>query len=205
LSLALTLAGLALQVAVGWPADISLPLTLAVAGIAYAAVGARIVRAGPRNVVGWLLIGSGLSWAFTLAAVEYQALAVAGDGTLPGVVPLAWLATWSWMPGTAMFLVFIPLVFPNGRLASPRWRPFVAVVVVAVAVDVITHGLLALGHLDDLAYLANDFEAGAEPGPLGTVAGVADAWRSCRSARSSCACVGRSESSGSRSAGSPGR
>lgn len=172
----MTLAGLGLQVAVGSPADISLLVTLAVAGIVYAAVGARIVRAEPRNLVGWLLIASGLSWAFTLAAVQYQALAVAIDGTLPGVVPLAWLATWSWMPGAAMFIIFVPLVFPNGRLASRRWRGFVAFVVVVVAIDAVAHAVLALDHLDDLAYLANEFEAGSEPGPLGVVAGVGDAW-----------------------------
>ena len=36
---------------------------------------------------------------------------------------MAWPATWLWVPGVLLVLVFLPLYFPNGHLLSLRWRP----------------------------------------------------------------------------------
>jgi hypothetical protein len=42
---------------------------------------------------------------------------------LPGAVPAAWYASWTWFPTLGLALVFTPLLFPDGRLLSRRWRP----------------------------------------------------------------------------------
>ena len=32
-------------------------------------------------------------------------------------------AQWAWAPGLGLLLTFVPLLFPDGRLPSRRWRP----------------------------------------------------------------------------------
>jgi hypothetical protein len=51
---------------------------------------------------------------------------------LPGGDELAWVSSWVWVVHFGPF-IFLALLFPDGRLPSPRWRPFVALVALAVA------------------------------------------------------------------------
>lgn len=34
-----------------------------------------------------------------------------------------WVSHWAWAPGLGLLLTFVPLLFPDGRLPSRRWRP----------------------------------------------------------------------------------
>jgi two-component system, NarL family, sensor kinase len=43
--------------------------------------------------------------------------------SLPGVALASWLATWTNLPGIAITITFVIVLFPDGRLPSPRWRP----------------------------------------------------------------------------------
>ena len=42
--------------------------------------------------------------------------------TLPGAEAAAWVNTWGWAPELVV-LPLLPLLFPDDRLPSPRWRP----------------------------------------------------------------------------------
>ena len=62
-------------------------------------------------------------------------------GSLPAAVLAAWYASWSWFVVLPLALVFTPLLFPTGRLLSPRWRP-VAWLAAATTATVTVQGAL---------------------------------------------------------------
>ena len=95
----------------------------AVAGaIAYAVLGALIVRR-TGNLVGWFMLAEG---AFTAVMITGSAYAIFGVKAHPGTLPTA--AAAGALAEAVFVLVAIDLaalflVFPTGRLPSPRWRP----------------------------------------------------------------------------------
>jgi hypothetical protein len=91
---------------------------------AFMVVGALIVAHRPSNAIGWIFSAIALL-AFTgQTASEYAVYAYATrPGSLPGAILAAWYGSWPWWLVTALTLVFTPLLFPTGRLLSPRWRP----------------------------------------------------------------------------------
>jgi hypothetical protein len=89
--------------------------------VAYAGVGVVVARRQPRNPIGWILIGFIVLFLFSGMAGFYAVLYYnLGHHGLPlaqaGVIlqPL-------WAPAILMFPLVI-LLFPDGRLASRRWR-----------------------------------------------------------------------------------
>ena len=91
--------------------------------IAFAVVGALIVTRRPDNRMGWLFCaGVLLALNGALDAYALYALAARPDAGLPGGIAAAWIVSWSWLVGL-LLVVLVPLLYPTGRLASPRWRP----------------------------------------------------------------------------------
>jgi hypothetical protein len=125
-TIALCAAGLVL-IAVSFDAD--LPDSwgfrgfTAVFGPTFATVGMLIVRRHDRHAVGWILLAAGTLSAVQLVAEEYL---IASRVTWPGL-PLGtwvgWLNAWIWVPVVVLVSVGAVLYFPDGRLASPAWRP----------------------------------------------------------------------------------
>ena len=58
-----------------------------------------------------------------LGALAEEYATFASTHRLAGAVLAAWVASWAWYPTISLVLVFIPLLFPDGRPPSPRWRP----------------------------------------------------------------------------------
>jgi hypothetical protein len=81
-------------------------------------------RRPPANPVGWLLLGWGMVMAYGTFTIAYVDRGLVRDpGSLPGVNWVAWSEGLVWHPAFAL-LAFLLLLFPHGRLPSPRWRPF---------------------------------------------------------------------------------
>jgi signal transduction histidine kinase len=90
----------------------------------FPALGAVILRRHPRHPIGWILVGFGVE---ALVDAVARCYAIAGlylrPGGLPGDDHAAWFAEWNWFPAVMVLLFFVPLLFPDGRLPGPRWRP----------------------------------------------------------------------------------
>jgi signal transduction histidine kinase len=117
--------------------DASSNLASSAAAAWYATLGALIVRR-VRNRVGWLLLAEGAGLGLLALLSAY---AVAGVITYPGALPAARLvgavAEWLFFVVVAGFAVTI-FFFPSGTLPSRRWRP-------AVALNLLATGLLVAG------------------------------------------------------------
>lgn len=100
-------------------------LLLFVTVVPAALVGALLVSRRPRNIVGWLLVVTGSVFILQALAGNYALAGLAaGTGSLPGGQWAAWACLWLPGPGLIAAVVALPLYFPDGRLPSPRWRPF---------------------------------------------------------------------------------
>jgi hypothetical protein len=106
-------------------------------------IGAVIVARQPRNRIGWLCCAVGflVGQAFAWYALVHR------PGRLPGGPAMGWLGNWPWFIALVLILVFLLLLFPDGRLVSRRWRP-VAWMTVAWLVLVWVGAAFAPGPLD---------------------------------------------------------
>ena len=64
------------------------------------------------------------SVSFVFAFVgTYSQWASLHDPSAPGAVFANWLGNWAWVPIFVLLLTYPLLLFPDGKLPSPRWRP----------------------------------------------------------------------------------
>ena len=114
-------------------AQVGLDAVLSAAVLLYAASGRLIASRLPDNAIGWLLGSIGLAVATSMFAEQY---ALYGVATAPGAVPAAKAVGCLASVGafaTVLLLFFIVLLFPDGHLPSPRWRPVLWAMVVVFA------------------------------------------------------------------------
>ncbi len=120
-------------------------------------VGAIIASRHPRNTIGWLFCGTGLIVGLSSLAGGYARFwLTSGSGIKSLAEMAAWFASWSWI-----LLVFVPttfllLLFPDGRLPSPRWR-FVAWCAGLGIAGFVASFALQVGPLEDYPRIVNPF------------------------------------------------
>jgi hypothetical protein len=117
-------AGYALQLSHGTAQNVAEELGWRIGYGSFATVGAVIVSRRPRNRIGWILCVVGLTSGVAGFAQDYATWAlVHRRAWLPGGLVLGWLGSWPWYIAFGLIITFLPLLFPNGRLPSRRWRP----------------------------------------------------------------------------------
>jgi hypothetical protein len=100
--------------------------------VGYALVGALVASRLPHNAVGWILLITGIT--LVLGALADANLL---SDTAPARELSAWLSDWTWYIWLSLAGIFLPLLFPNGRLLSPRWRPVLWLGLAALALSVV--------------------------------------------------------------------
>ena len=86
-----------------------------------------------RNRVGWIFLWAGLGLgvqAFCAGYAEYAL--VERPDSLPAAPFVAWIGEIIWLPQLLMATLFLFLLFPDGQVASPRWRWVVRLGVIGV-------------------------------------------------------------------------
>jgi hypothetical protein len=169
LSIAASLAATALLLAIGI-GQVTDSNTIGgfVLGVSYPLLGALLTWRRPRHSMGWIFLGIGLSQAIETFATAYASYGlVTNPGSLPLAPEAAWLAQWAWAPGYGLFNVFSVLLFPDGGLPSPRWRPVAYLAAVGILLAAVPIAVTGWSHRG-LSLLA------AQPQPgLDTPVGIA--------------------------------
>jgi hypothetical protein len=115
----------------------------AVLGVSFSAVGGLIASQRPGNPIGWLFLTVGLSQGFDSFDTQYGRYAlVTNPGALPGGPFMVWMASWTFVPGLGLAATLTLLLFPTGRLPSPRWRWVPWAVAAAIALMVVPPALV---------------------------------------------------------------
>ncbi|HEY8868872.1 MAG TPA: hypothetical protein VIM30_05735 [Candidatus Limnocylindrales bacterium] len=97
-----------------------------VSGAAFPIVGWIIASRRPGNAIGWIYLVIGLSQALDAFNGQYSTYGlITNPGSLPFAAESAWASTWDWAPGYVLLLTLSVLLFPDGLLPSPRWRPVI--------------------------------------------------------------------------------
>jgi signal transduction histidine kinase len=134
-----------------------------IAFISMGLVGALILSRDRRNVIGALMLWTTSMVALAFASNEWAGyLYEQGSPTLAGLV--GWPGSTFWLIGLFPLLVFLPLLFPDGKVPSPRWRPLVWATIAVCGL-----GFLLTGFADDVVSVASALPNGEEadvPNPL---------------------------------------
>jgi len=116
-----------------WGTAAGSPILFGAPCLAFAVVGALIASRRRDNAVGWVCLAAGLVMTVTVTVGQYAQYALETDpGALPAGAIAAWIGRWDWIVFVSLLGIYLPLLFPAGRLPSPRWRVVVWVGVAAV-------------------------------------------------------------------------
>jgi len=123
----------------------------------FSVIGALIVSRQPRNAIGWIYCGVGLLVGLVALAHGYADYWLAsGSGIRSLAETAAWFGSWTWIPLVLVPTSLLLLLFPDGRLLSPRWRP----VAWCAAIGIVGYALssaLETGGLGDYPMIPNPY------------------------------------------------
>jgi hypothetical protein len=145
-------------------------------GLAFSTVGVVIALRRPANPIGWLFGAAGLMFAVVGFAGEYATCAVLTRPGWPLGPEAAWLAGSIW-PSSLGVIACVFLLFPDGQLLSPGWRPMLWLAAIAPATAAIGFALDP-GPLTEFRVVDNPFgleAAGTVPELIGSI-GMVGLW-----------------------------
>ena len=130
-------------------------VTSAIIAPTFATLGALISSRRPGNVIGWIFLAASVLVGVAMFSGQYATVALAPDGpTLSGGAVAAWFAAQA-QNAYLVFILFLVLLFPDGKLLSRRWRPMVW------AIGAFIGGSLVIGALSPGPFV--DFPSASNP------------------------------------------
>jgi hypothetical protein len=144
-AIALSVPGAVLTTWVGWTgwADLPFGLAFSLLGVLSAVTGAAVASRLPTNAIGWIILGLGLGVGLLLSLGAYAEIGVVTEaGPLPGQLVVAWLADVLGIPLFFGLTGYLLMLFPTGRLLTPRWSWFAWFFGVVTGVATLSYGLL---------------------------------------------------------------
>jgi signal transduction histidine kinase len=122
---------------------------------AFLVAGVLIATRVPTNPIGWVLMASGLGTAVQEFAMQYAHYGLLDTpDAVSGADVAAWITEWIWIPYMAAVALLIPMLYPTGRLPSPRWRVPLVLGLIAAAIGTACFAL-APGDLDGFPGVSN--------------------------------------------------
>ena len=138
--------------------------------LTFSVVGAIIASRHPRNTIGWLFCSVGVTIGLNSFAGDYAEYWLAGGTSMKSLAETAaWFSSWAWILLTYVPTTFLLLLFPDGRLPSPRWRPVAWGAALGIAGSVAGYALEACP-LEDFPQIVNPYGV---DGPIVGMVGVA--------------------------------
>ncbi len=123
----------------------------------FSVVGAIVASRHPRNTIGWLFCGTGLVAGLTSFTGGYAELWLAsGYGAKTLAETAAWFSSWSWTLWVYVPTSFLLLLFPDGRLPSPRWRPVAWCAALGI-IGFVAGYALKVGPLEEYPQIVNPY------------------------------------------------
>jgi hypothetical protein len=123
----------------------------------FSVVGAIIASRHPRNTIAWLFCSVGVTIGLNSFVGDYAEFWLAsGFGIRSLGETAAWFSSWLWILLVYVPTSFLLLLFPDGRLPSPRWWPVAWGVALGTAGGVVGYALEA-GPLVDFPQIVNPY------------------------------------------------
>jgi hypothetical protein len=143
-----------LKLPYGGALDVVVPLAV---WLPFSVVGAIVASRHPRNSIGWLFCTTALVVGLGHLANGYAEYWLAGGwGSQSLGEAAAWFASWVWIITLAVPTTFLLLLFPDGRLPSPRWRPVAWLAALGI-IGLVLNYALAAGPLEDFPMVVNPY------------------------------------------------
>jgi hypothetical protein len=157
LALLLILSATGIALTSGAGVDLGNDVFIWAIAVAFAAAGVLIASRQPGNAIGWLFLGAAVGAGLGALAGSYADYWVdsgAGSETLGKTA--AWYEELDWMSFILVPVTFLLLLFPDGRLPSPRWRPIAWCAGLGIAGSFVAQGLHP-GRLQDHPQVRNPY------------------------------------------------
>jgi len=107
---------------VTWGSSIVDVLSYIAIPLAFGGIGAFLWTRVPENPIGPMLLVATIGFAALIGSGTWLVLNVQGTTTDPLAIVMALAANLTFIPALMVVIVGVPLIFPDGRFLSPRWR-----------------------------------------------------------------------------------
>jgi signal transduction histidine kinase len=104
----------------------------------FGVVGALITSRDRRNTIGLIFLSASFLTALSFLGGEVMTRGVTDGWDDRWLVLVGLMSNFGWLFGILPAIFLLPLLFPDGKLPSPRWRPLLWIIAVFVAVVAIS-------------------------------------------------------------------